>query len=82
MPQIITEKGQSLDAAYLLPGSTTVVDMIAHRAGDWTYQCDVQARLMYPVHGSPITRDFKPLPYGYVGLTLVDGAAPFQMSVT
>ena len=47
VPQIITQKGQSLDAAYLMPGYTSVVDMIAHRAGDWIYQCDVQAR---PTH--------------------------------
>ena len=44
MLQIITMKGQSLDAASLLPGSTSVVDMKAHYAGDWIYQCDVQAR--------------------------------------
>ena len=44
MPQIITQKGQSLDAAYLLPGYTSVVDMIAHHSGDWLYQCDVQVR--------------------------------------
>ena len=43
--QVITAKGQSFDAAYLLPGSTSVVDMTAHSVGDWMYQCDVQARV-------------------------------------
>jgi hypothetical protein len=45
--QIITQKGQSLDAAYLMPGYTSVVDMTAHHLADWTYQCDAQARLVY-----------------------------------
>ena len=43
--QVITAKGQSFNAGYLLPGSTSVVDMRAHNVGDWIYQCDVQARL-------------------------------------
>ncbi len=42
--QVITAKGQSFNAAYLLPGSTSVVDMKAHSVGDWMYQCGVQAR--------------------------------------
>ena len=42
--QVITAKGQSFNAAYLLPGSTSVVDMKAHSVGDWMYQCSVQAR--------------------------------------
>ena len=40
--QVISTRKKNLDAAFLLPGSSITVDMVARGVGLWGFGCDVQ----------------------------------------